>query len=111
LILDARLPVEKVVAAAWLAGILLSGWLVNFGPILLSIDLERAGQIGLISLSVAIVAVLLLMSGSCWISLKIVSDLLCLRKIRKEPEPVNNLADRPLIALSRKQAPPDLPQP
>ena len=41
LILDARLPVEKMIAAAWLAGIALSGWLANFGPILASIDLAR----------------------------------------------------------------------
>lgn len=82
LILDARLPVEKAVAAAWLAGIALSGWLVNFGPILLTIDLERAGEINSASLGVAIAAVLLLISGSGWIGLKIVSDLLWLRKIR-----------------------------
>ena len=84
LILDARLPVEKAVSAAWLAGIALSGWLVNFGPILASIDLERAGELNSLSLVFAIVAVLLLMSVSGWLSLKIVSDLLCIRKIRKK---------------------------
>ncbi len=84
LILDARLPVERAVATVWLAGIALSGWLVNFGPILLSIDLERAGEISSVSLGVAIAAVLLLISFSGWIGLKIVSDLLCLRKIRNE---------------------------
>ncbi len=83
-VMHARLPVEKVVATAWLAGIALSGWLVNYGPILLTIDLERAGEISPVSVFIAIAAVLFLLAGSSWVGLKIVSDLLCLRKIRKD---------------------------
>lgn len=93
LILDARLPIEKAVAAAWLAGIALSGWLANFGPILASIDLERTGEIDSVSLVVAVAAVLFLTSGSGWIGLKIVSDLLCLRNIRRGLGPVNHVPE------------------
>jgi hypothetical protein len=93
LILDARLPMEKAIAAVWLAGIALSGWLANVGPILASIELERTGEIDPVSLGFATAAVLLLMSGSSWVGLKIVSDLLCLRKIRSEFSPVNQIPE------------------
>lgn len=86
LILDARTRLEKAIATIWLAGIAVSGWLASFGPILLTIDLDRAGEIGPIYLAAATLMALSLMFASGWLGLKIVSDLLCLRQIRKRLE-------------------------
>lgn len=85
LILDAHSLLEKSVACLWLAGILLSSWVVNGALALTEQDLIAAGNdAGWIASLAMFAAVAGLATASGWAALATVTDLLRLRAIRKD---------------------------
>jgi hypothetical protein len=85
LVLDARGPGEKVVAAAWVAAIALSGWAAAFGLILSVMDGFQSDPTALSLAAVVLCygAFAVLMGFSTWAGIGITADLLRLRELRR----------------------------
>jgi small basic protein len=97
LILDAEAFGERAVAAAWLVGIPLSGWLASFGLILSVMNSFEAASPAPNSLAVGLAYLLftILVAASTWTGAGIVTDLVRIREARRivRDTPEDGIAD------------------